>query len=306
MSIIKKLCFCDICISYRYMKKIFLESKKRKKNIMSWTNKKPCNLLFHISAWTVKLRFQQNNESCQLLYLSKEQNYKIPRQITREYPKHQLGKISGEGSLSSFSAFATALRIASRVTAVASECDTHVYIHTERWRILPCGEIPMHKVHFLEVLHAGCYLRSHVDQSAEAETVRNQARRVPLKTRPRIYTHIYCMFYVTPTKVQTREDVGGMYLLSLEREKMREGSEDEERSKLTHSCVRGAVTLACRCTTNEKKTYIERRVQRRGIVKVTIKRASASSRVRTSRLMFIPVCGTRRWGRERRDLRGGI
>jgi len=37
---------------------------------------------------------------------------------------------------------------------------------------LPCGEIPMHKVHFLKILHAGCYLRGHVNQCAETATRR--------------------------------------------------------------------------------------------------------------------------------------
>ena len=37
---------------------------------------------------------------------------------------------------------------------------------------LPCGEIPMHEVHFLEILHAGCYLRGHVNQCAETATRR--------------------------------------------------------------------------------------------------------------------------------------
>lgn len=37
---------------------------------------------------------------------------------------------------------------------------------------LPCGEIPMHEVHFLKIFHAGCYLRGHVNQCAETATRR--------------------------------------------------------------------------------------------------------------------------------------
>lgn len=32
----------------------------------------------------------------------------------------------------------------------------------------------MHQVHFLEVFHAGCYLRDHVDQRAETATGRTR------------------------------------------------------------------------------------------------------------------------------------
>lgn len=32
----------------------------------------------------------------------------------------------------------------------------------------------MHQVHFLEVFHAGCYLRGHVDQRAETATGRTR------------------------------------------------------------------------------------------------------------------------------------
>lgn len=37
---------------------------------------------------------------------------------------------------------------------------------------LPRGEVPMHEVHFLKILHAGCYLRGHVNQCAETATRR--------------------------------------------------------------------------------------------------------------------------------------